>query len=117
MNTVDLEPVALLSVVRHLVGTGEPYAQDHRNTRADAPLDVLDHAGVDCPSDVRDGASPPFAAREKVRVMRHMLRDPARSIKETAAALGFVNARTFHRAFKRWTGMTPMEYRHTREGG
>jgi AraC-like DNA-binding protein len=47
----------------------------------------------------------------------HMLRDPARSIKETAAALGFVDARTFHRAFKRWTGMTPMEYRETRGDG
>jgi AraC-like DNA-binding protein len=41
----------------------------------------------------------------------HMLRDPKHSIQETAHALGFSNVGAFHRAFKRWTGMTPAEYR------
>jgi AraC-like DNA-binding protein len=41
----------------------------------------------------------------------HMLRDPSRSIKETAHALGFSDAGAFHRAFKRWTGVTPKQYR------
>jgi AraC-like DNA-binding protein len=42
---------------------------------------------------------------------RHMLREPHRTIQEIAAALGFVDARSFHRAFKAWTGKTPAQYR------
>jgi AraC-like DNA-binding protein len=46
----------------------------------------------------------------------HMLRDPKQSIQETAFALGFTNIGAFHRAFKRWTGMTPAQYRQQRSG-
>jgi AraC-like DNA-binding protein len=45
-----------------------------------------------------------------------MLRDPGQSIQQTAHALGFSNVGAFHRAFKRWTGMTPAQYREKRNG-
>ena len=41
----------------------------------------------------------------------HLLRDKQLSIQETAYAMGFSDAATFHRALKQWTGMTPSEIR------
>lgn len=42
---------------------------------------------------------------------RHLLCDKQQTIQETAFAMGFSDAATFHRAFKHWTGMTPRELR------
>lgn len=40
-----------------------------------------------------------------------LLSESSSTIKEIAADLGFVDAAAFNRAFKRWTGLTPAEYR------
>jgi AraC-like DNA-binding protein len=42
------------------------------------------------------------------------LQEPNESVGEIAFLLGFSEPSTFHRAFKRWTGMTPAQYRQTR---
>ena len=39
------------------------------------------------------------------------------AIQDIASYLGFTEARSFHRSFKTWTGMTPGEYREQRKGG
>jgi AraC-like DNA-binding protein len=44
---------------------------------------------------------------------KRLLEDPRRSIYETAYAMGFSDATAFHRAFKRWTGLTPTQYRQS----
>ncbi|HKU37318.1 MAG TPA: AraC family transcriptional regulator [Polyangiales bacterium] len=44
-------------------------------------------------------------------IAKKCLRDEGRSIVDTAAELGFADHTSFHRAFKRWTGLTPSEYR------
>jgi AraC-like DNA-binding protein len=49
----------------------------------------------------------------RATLAKRMLDDPNRSIYETAYAMGFSDPSAFHRAFKRWTGLTPSQYRHS----
>lgn len=47
----------------------------------------------------------------RLQLARKYLRQPSRSVVETAYLLGFSEPSTFSRAFKRWTGSAPAEYR------
>ena len=47
-------------------------------------------------------------------IAKRMLGEPTRSIEEIAARMGFASPSGFHRAFKRWTGQTPSQFRATR---
>ncbi len=47
----------------------------------------------------------------RMQLARKYLRNPGRSVVETAYLLGFSEPSTFSRAFKRWTGLAPAEYR------
>jgi AraC-like DNA-binding protein len=49
-------------------------------------------------------------------IAQRMLDDPRRSIKETALATGFSDPTAFQRAFRRWTGTTPKQYREAHDG-
>ena len=42
---------------------------------------------------------------------KQLLQDPQRTIQAVAYEMGFSDATTFHRAFRRWTGMTPSALR------
>jgi AraC-like DNA-binding protein len=43
-----------------------------------------------------------------------LLSDPNRTIQETAAEMGFSDPSAFQRAFKRWKGMTPGQFKETK---
>jgi AraC-like DNA-binding protein len=52
------------------------------------------------------------AARE-VRALS-LLRRPQLTVAEVAFMLGYADSRVFHRSFRRWTGLTPTEYRRAK---
>jgi AraC-like DNA-binding protein len=49
----------------------------------------------------------------RMQLARKYLRSPGRSVVETAYLLGFSEPSTFSRAFKRWTGVAPAQYRES----
>lgn len=48
--------------------------------------------------------------RRRSNAARGLLGLGALSVQEVAAAMGFADAPAFHKAFKRWTGLTPLQY-------
>ena len=51
----------------------------------------------------------------RLQLARKYLRQPSRSVVETSYLLGFSEPSTFSRAFKRWTGVAPAEFRDAAE--
>lgn len=62
---------------------------------------------------LKDEANSYQAIKDNVRrdAAIHYLSRPQLSVEEIALLMGFSEASTFHRAFKKWTGLTPGEYR------
>ena len=52
-----------------------------------------------------------YLAMRQIDLAREMLRTTGRSTAEIAALAGFGTARTFYRAFRRVTGISPTDYR------
>ncbi len=51
------------------------------------------------------------SARERMELAKAYLRQAHLSLDDTAANLGYSEQSSFGRAFKRWTGMTPKQFR------
>lgn len=61
-----------------------------------------------------EGVSFPKLVEEaQVTLAKRLLESPERSIYAVAFEMGFSDPSAFHRAFRRWTGMTPGQYRAT----
>ncbi len=52
----------------------------------------------------------------RLQLARKYLRQPSRSVVETSYLLGFSEPSTFSRAFKRWTGVAPVDFRDSPGG-
>ena len=51
------------------------------------------------------------AGGKRLRPAIHLLLNPDLSLEDVAQHVGFSETSTFHRAFKKWTGVTPGLYR------
>lgn len=58
-----------------------------------------------------------LVARAQANIAERLLRDAARTIEAVAYDMGFSSASAFHRAFRRWTGQTPMSFRRALSAG
>jgi AraC-like DNA-binding protein len=54
-----------------------------------------------------------LVTQSRMQLAKRMLERPGASIQEIAHAMGFASAAAFHRAFKRWTGLTPKAYQES----
>lgn len=52
-----------------------------------------------------------FVAYVRVEHAKQLIEQNDISVSEVAAGVGYHNRRTFERAFKKWTGITPSEFR------
>lgn len=61
---------------------------------------------------VAEGTSYSSVLNEALAILaKQLLRDARHTIQDVSFAMGFANSSAFHRAFKRWTRMTPGEFR------
>jgi len=56
-------------------------------------------------------------AQARLETARKMLGDPGRKVGDVARTLGYSDAAHFTRAFQRWTGLTPTDFRRRGESG
>jgi AraC-like DNA-binding protein len=63
-----------------------------------------------------DGASYKALVQSVLQIRAtQMLSDPNRTIQQTAAEMGFSDPSAFQRAFKRWKGIPPGQFKETKE--
>ena len=56
-----------------------------------------------------------FTVREKIRESQPLLKDPARTVTSIAMELGFSSSQHFSVLFRKYTGLSPVQYRQNHE--
>jgi AraC-like DNA-binding protein len=109
LERLDQRDQGLLGKARHvlfeLVRTGNPSLETLAR-RLGVSARTLQRELAERSTSFRD-----LLGETQSNVAGRLLLDPALSIAEIAALLGFSEVAAFHRSFKRWTGLTPGQYR------
>jgi len=99
----------LIDQIRAIIGV----ELRHGDTSLDRVAERLDTSGRTLQRKLRDHGTSHQELLDQMRrdlAMRY-LAEPHMAICEVAYLLGFSESSALHRAFKRWTGMTPNEFR------
>ncbi len=103
-------PAQVRSVLRTALVTG--------NGGVDQVAEVFSmHRRTLCRRLSRFGTSfQPLADECRFEIARQLLEDSAMAVTEVAGLLDYADASAFARAFRRWSGTTPAQWRNTRKG-
>ncbi len=80
--------------------------------------DIAEHVGMSNRTLTRRLSDAGYSFRDLIQrtqeeISKNLLRNTSRSVAEIAFETGFSEQSAFNRAFKRWTGISPVEYRKT----
>ncbi|WP_179090237.1 AraC family transcriptional regulator [Paenibacillus sp. FSL H8-0548] len=97
----------------HLIGNGQQPTANLKIEDLAALLGISPGYALEVFQDVYGMSPRQYLSELKLHEAKVLIRQPDLSLKEISIRLGYANLSHFSRQFKRWTGMSPLQFRKT----